>query len=450
MSTPVPPARRPAVPPVVPPVVPPRPQSAGRVPLGVRLDEPTFALRHRWLLSVLFAHVPLLAVLTLVRGENDVDLWIALGLVVASGAAGTRLRSQGGRSSAVGLGLMLCADVLLHAGGGLQDLHIYFYVMLALVALYQMWAPFLVSIAFVVVHHAGLSLINPHAVFSDPRAQQHPVPFALLHAAFVVAMAVALAFGWRFAEQAEIERRAERALAEQQRAEQLEQLAAERAESASQAADRLRERERRAQELADRLAGIEHAGSSLSGDVATATSVMEGLRAAIDQIASAASRASSTAQDATSHSLATATTIERLTSTMAEIGQIATSIAAIAGQTNLLALNATIEAARAGESGRGFAVVAGEVKELAMETERATAQIRRVVDAVSADVGEAGGSISQIRDVIADVVAAQATIAAAVEEQTASTTEAVEAIASAASRAERMAHDLGDLASAAR
>jgi methyl-accepting chemotaxis protein len=427
------------------------PRASGRIiPLGVRLDEPAFAVRHRWLLSVLFVQVPVLAALALVRGEHDLDLWIAIALIVASGAAGARLRSQGGRSSAVSLGLMLCADVLLHAGGGLQDLHIYFYVMLTLVALYQMWTPFLLSIAFVVVHHAGLSLLNPGAVFSDPRAQHHPVPFAALHAAFVVAMAVALAFGWRFAEQAEVERQAERVIAERQRAEQLEQLAAERAATAGEAAARLREREVHAQALADRLAGIEHAGSSLSSDVATATSVMEGLRAAIDEISSAASRASSTAQEATSHSQATTTTIDRLTSTMAEIGQIATSIAAIAGQTNLLALNATIEAARAGESGRGFAVVAGEVKELAMETERATAQIRRVVDAVSTDVDEAGGSIGRIREVIADVVAAQATIAAAVEEQTASTTEAAEAIASAANQADLMARELGQLASSAR
>jgi methyl-accepting chemotaxis protein len=64
------------------------------------------------------------------------------------------------------------------------------------------------------------------------------------------------------------------------------------------------------------------------------------------------------------------------------IGEIIATVADIAEQTNLLALNAAIEASRAGEHGRGFAVVAGEVKALADQSKKATAQVRQILGEV--------------------------------------------------------------------
>lgn len=61
------------------------------------------------------------------------------------------------------------------------------------------------------------------------------------------------------------------------------------------------------------------------------------------------------------------------------IGEIITSVSEIADQTNLLALNAAVESARAGEHGRGFAVVAGEIKSLAEQAKRSTAQVRQIL-----------------------------------------------------------------------
>lgn len=66
--------------------------------------------------------------------------------------------------------------------------------------------------------------------------------------------------------------------------------------------------------------------------------------------------------------------------TMGELGDIVTTINALAGQTNLLALNASIEAARAGEAGRGFAIVASEVKELSSATRAATNRAEHMLD----------------------------------------------------------------------
>ena len=427
---------------------PPRPVSW--LPRGAELDEATFAARHRVLVRVLLAQPPLLALLGLLLGAGGPLLWGQLAVVLLLPVAAQRLRGQVSRSCAVSLGLMLCADVLVHVGGGLTDLHIWFYVMLTMVALYQTWAPFLLAIGFVAVHHVALSMLDPHSVFSDPRAQEHPLPFALLHAGFLLAMATALAFGWRFTEQAERDRRAERQAADQRQAEQVQQLADERAAAAQRVTDDLVASEAAAHELSLRITAIERAGAVLSQDVATATTAMDGVREGIGSIGGAAQHASATAREAEERSQATAATVGRLHGTLTEIDSIATSIAAIAEQTNLLALYATIEAARAGELGKGFAVVAGEVKELARETAGATEQIRGVVEAVREDVQASSTMIASIRDVVGQVLDAQDRITASVQQQTSATDSAAQAIRSAAAEAERMADDLRQVAGAGR
>ncbi|MCK1382894.1 HAMP domain-containing methyl-accepting chemotaxis protein [Bradyrhizobium sp. 21] len=105
--------------------------------------------------------------------------------------------------------------------------------------------------------------------------------------------------------------------------------------------------------------------------------------------------------------------IESLAAATQRIDGVLSLIQAIAEQTNLLALNATIEAARAGDAGRGFAVVAHEVKALAGQTAKATAEIGENVSQIQAStrnavdaVREIGGAVREINDVTSAIAGA--------------------------------------------
>ena len=146
----------------------------------------------------------------------------------------------------------------------------------------------------------------------------------------------------------------------------------------------------------------------------------------------------------------TTAAVNRLGNSSAEISTVVRTITAIAEQTNLLALNATIEAARAGEAGKGFAVVASEVKDLAQETAKATADITGQIDAIQADTLAAVDAIGQISTIVAQINETQSMIAAAVEEQTATTNEISRSVSDLAAGSAEIAQTISGVATSAR
>ena len=169
----------------------------------------------------------------------------------------------------------------------------------------------------------------------------------------------------------------------------------------------------------------------------------------IQNIAANANEAAKVAGSAVSAAEAANATVAQLGQSSAEIGQVLKVITSIAEQTNLLALNATIEAARAGEAGKGFAVVANEVKELAKQTATATEDIGRKIIAIQAATKGAVAAIGTVSGVINQIDDISATIATAVEEQSATTNEMTRNASEAASGAGDISVSIGGVAHAA-
>jgi len=185
-----------------------------------------------------------------------------------------------------------------------------------------------------------------------------------------------------------------------------------------------------------------------SSNVRSVAGATEELGASILEISDQAAQANGVVERATVIAQSADQLVGQLSSGASRIGDVIKLIRAIAEQTNLLALNATIEAARAGEAGRGFAVVASEVKTLASQTAKATEEISGQIGAIQGSTAQAVEAIRQITSVMGDISRFTSTIAASVEEQSASTQEIGRNVHEAATGARELAGNMATVTEA--
>lgn len=194
---------------------------------------------------------------------------------------------------------------------------------------------------------------------------------------------------------------------------------------------------------------VSSAAEQVSASAQTVSMGVDNLSASIREIAESANEAARVASDSVVKASSANERINELGHSSAEIGEVVRVITTIAEQTKLLALNATIEAARAGEAGKGFAVVANEIKELARETAKATEDISHKIEVMQRDTNSTIGAIGEISTIIDKISDLQNTIASAVEEQTATTSEIGQSIAEAATGSAEIAQNITQAAQAA-
>ena len=170
----------------------------GVLPRGQTLPAEAWASRHRAMLWILWAHVLALPAFSLLRG-SDVGAALApvLPIALAGGAAMLERAGRRARSVAVVFGLLTASAVLVAAWDGQIEAHFHFFVMIAVLALYEDWLPFGLAVAYVVAEHGVLGAITPHSVYNHGGS---PWAWAVIHGLFVLGAGAASVVTWRLNE----------------------------------------------------------------------------------------------------------------------------------------------------------------------------------------------------------------------------------------------------------
>jgi methyl-accepting chemotaxis protein len=356
------------------------------------------------------------------------------------------------------------------------DMHMAFFAGLAVVALWCCWRSVAAYTVVVAVHHLGLNMLYPLAVFPEGGDFGRVV----IHAVILVAQAAALA--WLCDRLASAFAMSDAAIAEAHLATERMEAAAssERALTAAQterqarleaaigdfkghvagvlagvrsgmaalgdASGTVREAAHGTVVMTERAAHSSQAAVTNIGAVAAAT---DQLSASVGELAQKVGETATVVRELAGEATQANDNISELSGAAEKIGAVVALIQSIAEQTNLLALNATIEAARAGDAGKGFAVVASEVKSLAVQTSKATEEIAQQISSVQQLTKGAVGAIEGISSRMGQIDHNAAALAAGIEEQSAAVQEINRSIGEMRDLTDRIEAAVGDIAAKA-
>jgi methyl-accepting chemotaxis protein len=185
-----------------------------------------------------------------------------------------------------------------------------------------------------------------------------------------------------------------------------------------------------------------------STNVSAVAGAAEELSASVEEIGRQVRQSAAAVEQAGQRTDRSVAEIEGLAAATQRIDGVVALIQTIAAQTNLLALNATIEAARAGEAGRGFAVVAHEVKALAGQTAKATAEISENVGLIQTSTRNSVNAVREIGSAVREINDVTSNIAEAIGQQDQATREISQNAQLAAEGNQTLVDNIGSLSDA--
>ena len=175
-----------------------------KLPRGRRLDDLTWASRHRTIVLLLVGHVGLLPFYGMYQGLSPARCVLTVApLAVLAAVASAEQLGKRLRASAATLGIVGSSAVTVSFSGGMIEAHFHFFVMLFFITLYQDWLTFLLAIGFVAFEHAIVGVLAPGDVYGHSAAEHEPVKYALIHAGYVTAAAVGAILNWRLTDRAD-------------------------------------------------------------------------------------------------------------------------------------------------------------------------------------------------------------------------------------------------------
>jgi diguanylate cyclase (GGDEF)-like protein/PAS domain S-box-containing protein len=168
------------------------------LPSGRTLPAAEWQRRHHGILTVLWVLALVLPLYGVVRGQGESHDLLAGAALLAIAAAASAPRVRRAFSSALAsLGLCGASALAVDFSGGAIEAHFMFFVMIIVVSLYEDWRPFLVAVAFVVVHHLAAGIVARGSVYDHAG---NPWMLAAVHGGFVLAASIAAVVSWRMNE----------------------------------------------------------------------------------------------------------------------------------------------------------------------------------------------------------------------------------------------------------
>ena len=178
-------------------------------PNGTEIPDESFTKRHRGILLFTTALVPVVFGISRLQGVESVTgaelptiplLHSLVGTGLVSGfiiLAALPQMPRRVRSSLVSVGFMISGSVLAYFTGGFIEAHFLYFIGVGVVALYEDWVPFAITIGYVAGQHSVFGLIDWFMVYNHPAAMANPIVWGGIHALGVLMLATTITFLWQ-------------------------------------------------------------------------------------------------------------------------------------------------------------------------------------------------------------------------------------------------------------